>query len=170
MQLELDKLTDTTIFTTIEAELVNQGFSILRKDTNRPWGGFFAIREEQIEAFIERYFPELSINDFDSSQKLSPKILIVGPEKRLSWQYHFRRSEIWRVAKGQVGVITSSTDEPGPLQTLHEGDMIRLYKGERHRLVGLDQFGIVAEIWKHEDPTSPSDEEDIVRVQDDFGR
>jgi hypothetical protein len=39
----------------------------------------------------------------------------------------------------------------------------------RHRLIGLDDFGVVAEIWQHTDAI-PSDEEDIIRVQDDFGR
>ena len=43
-------------------------------------------------------------------------------------------------------------------------------KGERHRLIGLEGWGIVAEIWQHTDPENPSDEDDIVRLQDDFGR
>ena len=47
---------------------------------------------------------------------------------------------------------------------------IQLKQGERHRLVGLDNWGIVAEIWQHTDAANPSDEEDIIRVQDDFGR
>jgi hypothetical protein len=29
---------------------------------------------------------------------------------------------------------------------------------------------LVAEIWQHTDPENPSDEDDIVRVSDDFGR
>ncbi|MCU0327251.1 MAG: phosphoheptose isomerase, partial [Spirosomaceae bacterium] len=40
----------------------------------------------------------------------------------------------------------------------------------RHRLVGVNEWGIIAEIWQHTDPKNPSDENDIVRVQDDFGR
>ena len=51
-----------------------------------------------------------------------------------------------------------------------EGDQITLTQGERHRLIGLDDYGVVAEIWQHTDKKNPSDEEDIVRVQDDFGR
>ena len=46
---------------------------------------------------------------------------------------------------------------------------VRLVKGERHRLIGLEDYGFVAEIWQHTD-SIPSDEEDIVRVQDDFSR
>jgi hypothetical protein len=37
-------------------------------------------------------------------------------------------------------------------------------------LIGLDQQALVAEIWQHTDPKNPSNEEDIVRLQDDFGR
>jgi hypothetical protein len=49
-------------------------------------------------------------------------------------------------------------------------EIITLQQGERHRLIGLDSWGIVAEIWKHTDYNNPSDEDDIVRLQDDFGR
>jgi len=37
-------------------------------------------------------------------------------------------------------------------------------------LVGLDADAIIAEIWQHTDAANPSNEDDIVRVQDDFGR
>ena len=43
-------------------------------------------------------------------------------------------------------------------------------QGERHRLVGLKEWGIIAEIWIHTDANHPSDENDIVRLQDDFKR
>ena len=95
---------------------------------------------------------------------------MVAPHKRLSWQYHHRRAEIWKCIKGTVGVITSETDEEQQQHTLHMGDIIKLKQGERHRLIGLDDWGIVAEIWQHTNATHPSDEDDIVRVQDDFSR
>ena len=101
---------------------------------------------------------------------MSPKILVVAPQKRLSWQYHHRRAEIWRVIQGQAGVKRSDTDTEGELEILNIGDTITLQQGERHRLIGLDSWGIVAEIWQHTDSENPSDEEDIVRLQDDFGR
>jgi hypothetical protein len=56
-----------------------------------------------------------------------------------------------------------------PMAIYKPGDQIRLEQGMRHRLIGLDDFGVVAEIWQHTDAI-PSDEEDIIRVQDDFGR
>jgi len=111
-----------------------------------------------------------NIDELKITQKLSPKILMVAPNKRLSWQYHHRRAEIWKCIKGTVGVITSETDEEQEQHILHVGDIIKLKQGERHRLIGLDDWGIVAEIWQHTNATHPSDEDDIVRVQDDFSR
>jgi len=67
-------------------------------------------------------------------------------------------------------VATSDTDNEGSTVELNAGDTIRLAQGRRHRLIGLDDWGIIAEIWQHTDVAHPSDEDDIVRVQDDFGR
>lgn len=160
----------STVFTEVEKVITDLGFTIANQDQTRPWGGFFVLDESQASKFIETYFPHLSIGDFGIGRKLSPKILVVGPEKRLSWQYHFRRAEIWKVVGGIAGVVTSDTDEENELQTLTLGAIINLKQGERHRLIGLNQWGIIAEIWQHTDPENPSDEDDIVRVQDDFGR
>lgn len=153
-----------------EEQIRENDFTIVDKDENRPWGGFFVIDEGQAPHFADVYFDEVPTNELHMAGKLSPKILVVQPGKRLSWQYHHRRAEIWKVLEGPVGVITSKTDEEGPLTVYEAGNIITLEQGERHRLVGLDHWGILAEIWQHTDADNPSDEEDIVRVQDDFGR
>jgi len=158
------------LFLEIEEKLTRLGFSIENIDQSRPWGGFFVIEESQAQQFANEFFESLDIKDLKISGKLSPKILIVAPNKRLSWQYHHRRAEIWRTIRGEVGVVTSSTDEENELKTLKEGDYIRLAQGERHRLIGLNDYGVVAEIWQHTDASKPSNEDDIVRLQDDFGR
>jgi mannose-6-phosphate isomerase len=158
------------VFDTVSSEVEKLGFEIIKQDQTRPWGGFFVINESQATKFIEKYFPDLLGKNFAPSQKLSPKILLVAPEKRLSWQYHFRRAEIWKVIGGNAGIVISDTDEETPLQKLPLGTIINLKQGERHRLVGLNEWGIIAEIWQHTDAKNPSDEDDIVRVQDDFGR
>ncbi len=139
-------------------------------DDTRPWGGFFVINEEDTHLFVKRYFPHLNKQLKQIKEKLSPKILLVAPGMRLSWQYHHRRAEIWKVISGTVKVVTSDDDEEKRQQTLNTGDFIELQQGERHRLIGLDDWGVVAEIWKHTHENNPSDEDDIVRVQDDFGR
>ena len=56
------------------------------------------------------------------------------------------------------------------MEVYNEGDQIVLQQGERHRLIGLNEASVVAEIWQHTDANHPSDEDDIIRVQDDFGR
>lgn len=159
-----------SVFEQIEAELEKEKFTIINQDQTRPWGGFFVLDETQAAAFAEKFFPHLDISDIQITNKLSPKILIVAPHKRLSWQFHFRRAEIWKVLAGIVGVKTSLTNEEGETQELAPGSFIKLEKEERHRLIGLETWGIVAEIWQHTNPENPSDEEDIVRLQDDFGR
>lgn len=158
------------VFSEIEKYLTNLNLKIVTSDFERPWGGFFVIDETQAQKFAESFFPGVEITSLRISGKLSPKILIVQPGKRLSWQYHFRRAEIWRVISGKVGVVTSFTDEETNTETLLPGQEIRLAQGQRHRLQGLDEWGVLAEIWQHTDDHQPSDENDIVRVQDDFGR
>jgi len=158
------------LFKTIENTLVHQGFTIVQQDDTRPWGGFFVIEEEQAQQFADTFFDGINVKSLMISGKLSPKILIVAPHKRLSWQYHNRRAEIWQVYQGEVGVVCSDTDVEGDTETLTPGDLVKLEQGERHRLVGLDDWAVLAEIWQHTNPDQPSDEDDIVRVQDDFGR
>ena len=153
----------------IREELIDLGFNITFSDLNRPWGAFFYIDESQSQFFSDYFFEGLNVDQLRIDGKLSPKILIVKPDTRLSWQYHNRRAEIWQVYKGSVGVVQSENDEEGDMKIHNQGDQIRISKGIRHRLVGLNDYSVVAEIWQHTDPVS-SDEDDIIRIQDDFGR
>ena len=157
-------------FENIEKKIKELGFRINSKDFNRPWGGFLVIDETQSNKFIEYFFENLDMNLITKGLKLSPKILIVKPLSRLSWQYHFRRSEIWKVFEGEVAVVRSEDDNEQPQKVFSKGSLITLKQGERHRLIGLNDFGVVAEIWQHTDVHNPSDENDIVRIQDDYGR
>lgn len=157
-------------FDNIAKRLESEGFKVVSKDEERPWGGFFVIDEAQAQEFANTYFDGLDVDKLKIGGKLSPKILVVAPDKRLSWQYHHRRAEIWQVVKGTVGIETSPNDEEGEMKKYGPAEQIKLQQGERHRLIGLEDWGIVAEIWQHTDASNPSDEDDIVRVQDDFGR
>jgi mannose-6-phosphate isomerase-like protein (cupin superfamily) len=159
-----------TIFEKIEQEIKKNNLNIVSFDFKRPWGGFFVIEEAQAQKFADIYFEGLDVENLRLAGKLSPKVLLVKPEARLSWQYHFRRSETWKVLEGPVGVIRSVDDDQGELNVVQKGETIILAKQERHRLVGLDSWGVVAEFWQHTDASNPSDEEDIVRVQDDYLR
>ena len=156
-------------FKDIESNLVSNNFIIRSKDFTRPWGGFLVIDESQAQDFSNKFFKGLDVNTLKIGGKLSPKILIVKPEARLSWQYHNRRAEIWQVYQGRVGVVQSETDIETEMKVFDVGNQLKLNQGVRHRLIGLDDYAVVAEIWQHTDQI-PSDEDDIIRVQDDFGR
>lgn len=158
------------IFEQTRKMLGDKNFEIENFDDSRPWGGFFVIKEHHAPAFINTFFSEENAENLLSGGKLSPKILIVEPRKKLSWQYHHRRAEIWKLIDGAALVATSFNDEEGKSRALSIGEIIRLKQGERHRLIGMDSWGIVAEIWMHSDPANPSDESDIIRIKDDFGR
>jgi len=153
----------------IEEELNNLGFQIVDSNFEKPWGAYFCIDEKQVQAFGDKFFDGIDVDSLKVKNKLSPKILIVKPNMRLSWQYHNRRTEIWQVYKGQVGVVQSDTDIENELKNYMPGDQIKLRQGERHRLVGMVDYGVVAEIWQHTDEI-PSNEDDIIRLQDDFNR
>ena len=158
------------VFDRIAQLLTEKEFTIVNSDLSRPWGGFFVIAEAESQDFVRTFMPDLDMDSVIGGRKVSPKILVVAPNKRLSWQYHDRRSEVWKVLEGPVGIVQSPDDKERTLQEFMAGEAITLSTGERHRLVGLDTFGVVAEIWQHTDPFNPSDENDIVRLQDDFGR
>lgn len=158
------------LFQQVATQLQQQGFTVAQEDQTRPWGGFFVIDETQAQQFADAYFNGLLVDQLRISGKLSFKVLLVAPGQRLSWQYHHRRAEIWQVVQGPVGVATSATDEQGEVKTYRVGERVVLPQGERHQLVGLANWGVLAEIWQHTDVNNPSDEGDIVRVQDDFGR
>lgn len=128
------------------------------------------IDETQAQEFSNKFFEGLDVNNLKIGGKLSPKILIVKSEARLSWQYHNRRAEIWQVYKGSAGIIRSDSDTENEMEVYNEGDQIILKQGERQRLIGLDDYCVMVEIWQHTDANHPSDKEDIIRVQDDFGR
>lgn len=160
----------TQLFKEVENWLSHQELTILQRDEERPWGGFFALASNEASAFISKFFSEVPAHCFGKHQQLSPKILIVAPEARLSWQYHDRRAELWKLVAGTAALRRSATDHESETHPLAIGELVTLDCGERHRLIGGNGWGVVAEIWVHTNQEAPSNEDDIVRLQDDFGR
>lgn len=153
----------------LESRIKEIGFLIVEK-LEKPWGATFRMSDTQVERFCELFFTGIDLPEIKNTT-ISPKLLLIAPGMRFSWQKHNRRAEFWRVVHGPVGLIRSDSDEqPQELEVFHEGETIDLPAGTRHRLVGLGSWGLIAEIWLHSDPKNPSDEADIVRLQDDFGR
>lgn len=157
------------IFGHISEYLNKHQIDTVTTDQRRPWGGFFVISDNSLQTFASLFFPDITISDY-AGLKLSPKILVVKPGERLSWQYHNRRSEIWTIVSGEVGIVISNDDALTPVKIFKPGDTISIEKGTRHRAEGLKEWGIIAEIWQHTYVDDPSDEEDIIRIQDDYGR
>ena len=155
----------------VRKNLQQMDLSVVGEDLQRPWGGFWLIDEEQKEQFLKTFFPDLLENNEVTEAKLSPKILLVAPKSRLSWQEHQRRAEHWVVEFGPVGAMLSETDDQPEVPTIYQtGERILIPRETRHRLIGLDNWGVVAEVWQHTDPENPSNEDDIRQIQDDFGR
>lgn len=160
------------LFDTLIDFAENLGLKIADTDPLRPWGGWIHFSDESTKKFLKLYFQEINLEElYRYGQRLRPKFLLVAPERRLSWQYHDRRAELWKVVVGPVGVRLNDTDEqPDTHETYSEGTLLRLDPHLRHRLIGLNRWGLIAEIWQHTDLDTPSEEEDIVRLEDDYGR
>lgn len=156
-------------FGRILAEARGFGLEIVDQDFARPWGGFLRFSEECLSAFFEAYWKGVDTGAAEGCR--DPKVLLVAPAQRLSLQLHHRRSELWRVLDGPVLVVHGPDQKSLEYHVLFPGDVIRIPCGRLHRLTAsLTSWGRVAEIWEHVDPSNPSDEADIVRVQDDYAR
>ena len=157
------------VFGRILAEAKGFGLEVCDQDFKRPWGGFLRFSEESLGAFFDAYWQ--GVDTGKQEGRRDPKVLVVAPAQRLSLQLHHRRSELWRCLDGPVLVIHGPDKDNLVSEVLFPGDVIHLECGEMHRLCGdLTSWGRVAEIWEHVDPENPSDELDIVRVQDDYAR
>ena len=110
------------------------------KEDIRPWGKF-------------RSFPY--------EQARSIKIITVNPGGVLSLQYHHHRSEFWvALDKGLEVTVADRVWQP------EEGEEIFIPQKTPHRLRCLGQKQArVMEIW-----IGDSDESDIVRLEDEYGR
>jgi mannose-6-phosphate isomerase-like protein (cupin superfamily) len=92
-----------------------QPFNVVASGLTRPWGGFTSLTKRKRNCFRTPFFEGLDVSTLTIGGKLSLKILLVSPAQRLSWQYHNRRAEIWRVLEGPGSVVRSHTDEEGEL-------------------------------------------------------
>lgn len=166
-------LEKTSVVQSIQSNLESANYTVVEVNSDKPWGAYLRIANEQADDFVADFFADLTPEQARlgvAEAELSPKVLIVSPEHRLSWQFHDRRAERW-VFLTEGAYYRSATDEPGELQHATAGDVLQFTQGERHRLVGAsDSYAVVAEIWQHTDANNPSDEDDIVRLADDYKR
>jgi mannose-6-phosphate isomerase len=169
--LEIEDTPSDILDRLIEASS-EQGFAVVERVDDKPWGAMVRFDYRDADKFIELFFPDLDPVEARlgiEGAKLSPKFLVVKPHHRLSWQYHDRRAERWAYLTDGLYMRSSSDHETAAIAA-QAGDIVQFTPGERHRLIGGDQPTIVAEIWQHTDADNPSDEDDIVRVSDDYNR
>jgi mannose-6-phosphate isomerase-like protein (cupin superfamily) len=88
------------------------------------------------------------------------KILSVKPNSKLSLQYHFQREEFWKVISGKGKVIIGEE-----MFTAKEDDEFYIKKKIKHRIVTDDTSIKILEI-----SFGIFQEDDIVRIEDEYGR
>lgn len=163
----------SAIVNEIAREVEKAGYTIVELNDQKPWGAYIRISSTEADRFVKEFFPGLAPKEARlgiENAELSPKLLIMAPHQRLSWQYHERRAERWTfLTRGAYD--KSETDDEVEILPAQMGEVVQFTCGERHRLVGMDDiYSIVAEIWQHTDLAAPSDEDDIIRLADDYKR
>ena len=97
---------------------------------------------------------------FHENKPCTVKMIYVSANSRLSLQYHDKRSEFWKVIKG-----TAVVELDGRAVILTEGETISIPRQARHRLGALDSECVILEI-----AYGRFEENDIVRIEDDYNR
>lgn len=111
------------------------------KYDERPWGSFTVL---------------------DEGTGYKVKRIEVLPGKRLSYQSHEHRAELWAVVQGQAVVTIDERDH-----TVEKNDSIDIPQKARHRVANkADEKLIFIEVQKGD----YLGEDDITRYEDDFGR
>ena len=115
--------------------------STLTRFEIRPWGGYLILID---------------------GEKYKVKKLVISPKKRFSLQYHNKRTETWTIIKGKVEITIGDKK-----QSYSYGQTISVPVGTKHRIENTGNED--AEIIEVQTGTYFG-EDDIVRLEDDFGR
>ena len=109
--------------------------------THRPWGWYE--------------------NLYENSKTYKVKRLFVSPNQRISLQYHNNRSEHWVVVGGN-GIVNLDNDN----LMVDVGDYIFIPTTSKHRIQSGNDGIMIIEVQQG----SSCEEEDIVRLDDDYNR
>lgn len=118
--------------------------------SHRPWGYYVCI--------------DRSTNDteYTNSTQYQVKKIVVFPNKRLSLQYHNHRTENWVVVQGS-GVAQVGDD----IISIKDGESVFIDKKVVHRITNNGTENL---IFIETQCGSYLGEDDIVRLEDDYGR
>jgi mannose-6-phosphate isomerase len=84
------------------------------------------------------------------------------PGKRLSYQRHQKRAEHWFIIQGSAEVTLE-----GKVSKLSSGDTVSIAKGALHRIANIGKDDV---IFIEVQTGTYFGEDDIERIEDDFGR
>jgi mannose-6-phosphate isomerase len=113
-----------------------------REYAERPWGNYTVLDEDAPDHKVKR--------------------LVVHPGKRLSYQRHSKRAEHWFIVSG-----TASVTLDGVVHEVPAGQAIDIPLESAHRVAnGGDVDVVLIEVQRG----TYFGEDDIVRLEDDFGR
>ena len=110
-------------------------------ETQRPWGRYEILQESSIH---------------------KTKCVYLLPGKRLSYQRHQKRSEHWFIVQGNAEVTLE-----GKVSQLSPGETITVGIGQLHRIANI---GTEEVIFIEVQTGTYFGEDDIERIDDDFGR
>jgi mannose-6-phosphate isomerase-like protein (cupin superfamily) len=98
---------------------------------------------------------------FAENDRYAGKILHLEAGHSLSLQYHERKDETFYVLRGEVNL---SVEVDGRMEELRlaEGESYRIRPGMRHRMRADDPCDLIE--------VSSPELDDVVRLQDDYGR
>lgn len=114
---------------------------------NRPWGSYEILTEFKVN---EPGFKDVCV-----------KKLVISPLQKISYQTHKQRNEHWLIVEGQGVVILNDVEIPVTV-----GTDVDVKQGDKHRIMNTskDRALVVIEI-----QTGHYDEEDIERLEDEYG-
>lgn len=90
------------------------------------------------------------------------KLLVIDAGQRLSFQYHEQKDEWIHVLSGRLNLTLE--DDAGAIsdRALGPGEGAHIAVGRRHRFAAIETCTVIE--------TSTPELDDVVRLQDDFGR
>ena len=90
------------------------------------------------------------------------KELVIKKGGRPSYQYHYKRSEVWVIVQGEA-IVTLSDDDI----TFSSGDIVEIPVETKHRVRNDGKEDL---IFIETQTGTYFGEDDIVRIEDDYGR
>ncbi|HCO55884.1 MAG TPA: mannose-1-phosphate guanylyltransferase/mannose-6-phosphate isomerase, partial [Pelagibacterium sp.] len=125
----------------LKADPATRNLTEIHQTSYRPWGGYSSVL---------------------NGERFQVKRLFVKPGKRLSLQKHFHRSEHWVVVRGTAEVQVNEETK-----TLRENESVYIPQGSIHRLSNPGKIELeLIEV----QTGSYLGEDDIIRIEDEFGR